>query len=100
AAFFVTRDDRLLAAGEVLFANHQIRVLRPSELISKFDEEARPQLYAPARRDGSSLVIRRVRSEDVSLVTKTFQNFPRGETKAFLRRHVRDALADSHRQDL
>lgn len=93
ATFFITRDGGLLDASSTLFTKYQIHVLRPSELISRFDESANPSLYSPSRLDGSSLAIRLLRAVDVEVAVTTFCNSPRGERSSVFASGLRMALA-------
>ena len=92
ASFFVTRDNGLLDEATAIRSAHHIEVLRPSALISRFDEDARPSRYSPSRLDGSSLAVRLLRSADINRLAKVFQNFPRGEKNTGLVRRLREAV--------
>ena len=92
ASFFVTRDKGLLDKATAIRLAHHIEVLRPSALISRFDEDVRPSRYSPSRLDGSSLTVRLLRSADINRLAKVFQNFPRGEKNTGLVHRLREAV--------
>ena len=56
AEFFVTRDEKLLAAAELISESLPIRVVSPAQFLSLFDEEEREHLYSPARLLGTAIV--------------------------------------------
>lgn len=93
AQYFVTRDQAILNASDAIFKEFQVRAVRPSALIGLHDEDLRPTVYAPARLDGSSLVVRQVRATESDAVAKLFQNYPRGEANTGLPRQLREALS-------
>lgn len=94
ADYFVTRDGAILAGADALREQFQIEVVRPAALVSRFDEDLRPNLYSPSRLEGSGLGIRLVHGEEIDQIVSLFQNYPRGETNSGLLLQLRHLVAN------
>lgn len=97
ATYFVTRDTHLLNNHKSLFHKFALRTVHPSELIRKFDEDARPEAYKPFKLDGSDIDIRLVAHSELNAVVRRFLNYPAGERKGNLRDYLARAMSDASR---
>jgi hypothetical protein len=92
--FFVTRDERLLNLGDDLYKAVGVSIIRPSDLILRFDELRREADYQPARLAGTLSQSRLIQSTDEKLVLETFLARSVGETKEMFGRQLRKLFSD------
>lgn len=97
--FFVTRDDKLLIKSDKIVDKFGLRIIQPSYLITHLDELARVVEYQPVRLAGSLINIERVKSEQSTLVIKTFFN-SRIEKKVTFKKKLDSYLIDPHTFDI
>lgn len=91
--FFVTRDERLLRKTAPLWERFDIRILRPVELITHFDELRRDEEYAPGRLAGSGVARRRITATDIAGLASRFLSTASGEQKHVFRDRLNAGLA-------
>lgn len=94
AHVFLTRDEELLDARELLEERLDIRILRPVELICELDEAAHGKNYRPARLAGTELQLRTVRPAEIEDLVARFQAAPAGESAARFTALVRTLLTE------
>ncbi len=92
--FFVTRDERLLNLGDELYKAVGVSIIRPSDLILRFDELRREADYQPARLAGTLSQSRLIQTNDEKLMIETFLARSLGETKEMLGRQMRKLFSD------
>ena len=71
AQFFITRDKDLLQ-NKSFFEKYELQVCRPSEFITKLDENIHFSKYKPQRLIGTSINSKRVTSENIAFFTDKF----------------------------
>jgi predicted nucleic acid-binding protein/GNAT superfamily N-acetyltransferase len=81
--FFVTRDTKLIARTEALFAKYGLRVLHPTELINQIDSLRREAQYRPVRIEGSRLITGLLRADQVDAVIAALRRAPREKIADF-----------------
>lgn len=91
---FITRDERLLKAQDVIHESFGMRVVRPIDIILLIDELARVSAYAPARLHETSLEVRRPRSDELQSLIDRFHNHGSTQRKHAFAKLVRQAMAD------
>ena len=92
--FFVTRDEPLLDRGEELYKAVGVSIIRPSDLILRFDELRREADYQPARLAGTLSRSRLIQSNDEKMVIEAFLARSSGETKDTFGRQLRKLFSD------
>ena len=98
--FFVTRDQFLLDMHEVIYANFRVSILRPVELIVRFDDlfgEARSQ---PVRLAGTLLDFQEIRNYDEGLYLSDFFNNASGEKKRNLKALLRKYFSNPDKYEV
>lgn len=94
AAYFVTRDPKLLEAAEALEAAFDIVTLRPEGLLDRLDRQRSEERYEPAVLQGTELVEERLSAYDQDAFVTALLNHGEGEPAIDFRTVVRAALAD------
>lgn len=94
APFFVTRDEDLTERAEELRTRFGINVLRPADLVLRFDELRRVAEYEPARLAGTAIHIGKVGPADTQGLVDAFLDHGRGETKSEFSTRLRLALSN------
>lgn len=94
AAFFVTRDGKLLDAAEQIADALDIEVVRPLELISRLDLTTRPEHYLPARLEGSALTVAPATATDEKELARLLHNAAKREPASGFAASLREALSD------
>ncbi|MBN73819.1 MAG: hypothetical protein CME32_31570 [Gimesia sp.] len=92
AMIFVTRDNPILKEAEHVYEQYGLSVLRPSELISHFEELRNEQDYQRARLVGTDLKFRRAISINPELI-EVFQDHSSGERAKELNAQINTALS-------
>jgi len=77
--FFVTLDPDLLRLSNSIHEKYNLLVVRPSDLIVRYDELKRKIEYQPARLAGSHTKIRLIKPADVNQLVNTFVDHRRSE---------------------
>lgn len=92
--FFVTRDEPLLSRAEEFYKTAGLSVIRPSDLILRFDEIRRESEYQPGRLAGSLSKTRRFQSVEDREVIETFLLQSAGESRETFRNKLRGIVSD------
>jgi predicted nucleic acid-binding protein/GNAT superfamily N-acetyltransferase len=79
-AIFVTRDEALLKLSEVFYSKHGLSVVRPSELVGRFEELRNERAYQHERLAGTKIGKSRISRLDYEWTT-AFQDLKSGEKK-------------------
>ena len=95
AAYFVTRDDKLLSAAAALHDAFEHVVLNPETLLDRLDRQRSRDRYEPIVLQGTDLVEERLVATDRDAFVHALLNHGEGERAADLRSVLRDALADA-----
>jgi hypothetical protein len=90
---FLTRDEELLGAADLLGARLQIRILRPTELAGRLDETERASAYQPARLSATAYTRSALRAGDVDSVVDRMNRSHDGEKPGALANTIRCLLA-------
>lgn len=93
AEYFVTRDQLLLDAREAVQDALNIAIVRPSEIITEFDEVINRLAYQPGRFDGSRLSKRGVGARDENRLIELYLDTKAGEKKWQFAELLRIALS-------
>ncbi len=93
ADFFLTRDEKLLRAHDVVERATGLQICRPAELISEIDKSANSPEYQRDRLAGTLLEVQRVSKLDEDLWSRKFQNVQAAERKTEFLDPIRRALA-------
>jgi GNAT superfamily N-acetyltransferase/predicted nucleic acid-binding protein len=96
ATVFVTRDEPVLKFADEIYDSHGLSVVRPSQLIARFEELRNESSYQRARLAGSPLQISRWTSNAESLADQ-FQSSAGGERKRDLVELLRRTFAHPDR---
>jgi len=92
--FFVTRDERLLGEADHFYKTTGLSVIRPSDLILRFDEIRRESEYQPGRLAGSLSKTRRFQSVEQREVIEAFSLPSLGESRDTFRNKLRGIVSD------
>lgn len=98
--FFATRDGNLLRNGQQIKESLGIIVVSPSELVIQMDELRDEASYRPARLKGSPLIIKRVRSSELSNLVNTFFAPVQREKKSHFSQKIKRLLAKDESTNL
>lgn len=93
AEYFITRDQRLLDMSEVVRDALDISIVRPSQIITEFDEVINRLAYQPGRFDGSQLFRRAVGARDEERLTETYLDSKGAERRRQLAQSLRYAFS-------
>ena len=80
ATVFVTRDESLLGYAEEFYSKYGLSVVRPSQLVGRFEELRNESAYQRERLAGTKIGKSRISGLNLSLVS-AFQNLKVGEKK-------------------
>lgn len=95
ARWFVTRDEKFRrACRAVVTAQTDLDVVTPSALIVELDRLVRGDLYRPADLEGTDVVVREVRPDELDAVARLFVHQRGGERWSTFRDRVNDLLAE------
>lgn len=97
APFFITRDEELLNREEAIYAEFNLLILRPSDLIIHLDELRREAAYQPVRVGGTRLERRLVQANQQELLREAFIANKSGETRVEFQRCLRKAIVEPSR---
>ncbi len=95
AEYFVTRDARLLDAATAIEEALAISVVRPSVIITRFDEIINSAAYQPRRFEGSLLSLRPAEASGENRLIENYLDFAASEKRGPFVRVLREALASS-----
>ena len=91
--FFVTKDGVLLNVEDKVYEQFGVRLIRPADLIVHLDKLRREVDYQPVRFAGTIQDFRLVRSGEEGLLTRSFLNYEKGESKRDFQRRLRRYIA-------
>lgn len=74
--YFVTRDESLLAKAPQILEKFDVQLFAPLEFVSRLDSIEREQEYQPFRLGGSSLITKRLESEEIPRFIESFRLHP------------------------
>ncbi len=97
AQFFITRDENLLKNKD-FFNNYNITIYRPSEFITRLDENLQIAKYKPQRLIGTNISSERITSDNVNFYVENFLNSH--EKKNQLQKIVRECLSFPKKYEL
>lgn len=97
AQFFITRDKDLLRK-KFFFKKYELQVCRPSEFITKLDENIHVSKYKPQRLIGTNINSKRVTSENIDFFTDKFLK-PREKKEEFFK-IIKRALSSPNNYEL
>lgn len=92
ATLFLTRDEALLSKAAEIFAQLQLRVLRPMELLLSIDERENEARYAPAMLHGTEISRQHCSAATLDSTCRKFLA-PQGERLGDFKANVREVLA-------
>lgn len=92
--FFVTRDQKMLDLSEQIYSSFELRIMRPSNLISYIDELIKEEEYRPSRLAGSWATLQLLKSEQDNLVIDSFLCNSLGEPKKNFKSNIYNFLAN------
>ncbi len=81
--YFVTRDEKLLAKAPEILEAFDLQLLSPVEFISRLDSIERELEYQPLRLGASSIVTKRLESQEISRFIESFRRHPHEKISAF-----------------
>jgi predicted nucleic acid-binding protein/GNAT superfamily N-acetyltransferase len=81
--YFVTRDEKLLAKAPEILETFDVQLLSPIDLISRLDSIEREQEYQPLRLGASSIVTKRLESQEISRFIESFRRHPHEKINVF-----------------
>lgn len=93
AGFFITKDHGILMQANVVAKCIGCKVVSPMQFLLNSDQLCREVEYQPARLAGSSLVVGRVRGEDIERVAEQFLSTGTGERKSDFKRRLEDVVS-------
>jgi len=79
--FFITRDGPLLSRADAIYENFGVSIIRPSDLIVRFDELRQESEYQPVRLAGTLSETKLLNKSDDPLIINTFLSTSQGENK-------------------
>lgn len=82
--FFVTRDEQMLSFYEQVYEMYGVSILGPSDIIIHLDELIREEEYQPSKLAGTSIISRRIQSNEQKQFAREFQCVNEGEKVAEL----------------
>ena len=92
ATVFVTRDEPLLGHADKLYEKYGLNVVRPSEVVGRFDELRNEPAFQRERLAGTRIEKRRLPRPDESLAA-TFRESTKGEKLKSLTQRINTFLA-------
>lgn len=90
AQFFITRDEELMQ-NKSLFNKYELTILRPSEFITRLDENIQTSKYKPQRLIGTNINSTRITSDTIDLLSNKF--LKPNERKNQFQKIIRRALS-------
>jgi len=93
ATVFVTRDEPVLKVADDVYDQHGLSVVRPAQLVARFEELRNERDYQRARLAGTPLQFRRA-SADASRLADHFQSQITGERKRDVVERLNRAFAN------
>ncbi|APA65887.1 hypothetical protein [Maribacter sp. 1_2014MBL_MicDiv] len=90
AQYFITRDENLLKNKE-FFSKYDLRIYRPSEFITRLDENIQVSKYKPQKLIGTSIISISIASENIDYFTNLFRK--PSERKSKFQKTIRDCLS-------
>lgn len=95
AVALITQDQQLLNTNEHMQRVYNFSVLTPAELITRFDQLAREEAYAPGRLDNSEVAYRRPVEHEMRAIASVFIDSGAGEKGSLLRKRIGSLAADT-----
>jgi len=93
--FFLTQDADLCQYTNQIFHRLGITVVHPAEFVLRIDELLRRVDYQPVRLSGSQIKLRRVRSDDVTMLAGEFLSYWAGERIGRFEGRLRSVLSQT-----
>ena len=93
---FVTRDEPVLKVADEIYDQHGLSIVRPAQLVARFEELRNERDYQRARLAGTRLQFRRA-SDDSIRLAEQFQSQATGERKRDLVEHLNRTFANPDR---
>ena len=81
--YFVSRDEKLLAKAPEILDKFDLQLLSPVEFIFRLDSIEREQEYQPFRLGASSIVTKRLETQEIPRFVESFRNHPHEKINAF-----------------
>ena len=97
AQFFITRDKELLQSKK-FFSKYELKIYRPSEFITRLDENIQVSKYKPQRLIGTNIKSQRITSDNIDYFTRKFLK-PDEKINHFQKK-IRKALSSPHEYEL
>lgn len=92
ATTFVTRDEPLLGHADEFYSKYGLSIVRPSQLVGRFEELRNEPAYQQERLAGTRIAKARISRPDESLAS-AFQDSGRGEKRRTLEQRINTYLA-------
>jgi GNAT superfamily N-acetyltransferase len=94
AEVFLTRDEEVLSHAAEIGERHGIQIMRPVELISRFNETEQAALYQPARFSSTDIKKVRPRPEELAALAAALHVPSQHERRGQFEAKLRAALCD------